>query len=244
MSMQNVVTYGSVLKRSNLGEADRLLVLYTEQLGKITAIAKGAKKPKSRLVSHLEPGNIVQFELAPGRTFYIVTAAKIIAHYRFEQLPVMQALFMWLELFERLTHADESNDELFSLLKRGLARLSQSDKSAGSFSIMEIALYSTMGYQLEVDHCIIGREVLKEQGNALTPARGGVVCITHHDKASDAFPISADAIKLLRLIQKGEWGILQKVQISDSLYTDLIKIAGVSRRHVLDRDLKSEFLEG
>ena len=46
---------GIILQRSDWGEADRLITIYTRELGKIRSIAKGVRKPRSRKAGHLEP---------------------------------------------------------------------------------------------------------------------------------------------------------------------------------------------
>src|SRR6266540_1158375 len=67
-----------VLRHSNWGEADRLLVLYTREQGKLRAIAKGARKVTSRKAGHLEPFTHVTLQLAKGRDLLIVTQAETV----------------------------------------------------------------------------------------------------------------------------------------------------------------------
>src|SRR5450756_823633 len=67
------VTDAIVLSRFDFGEADRILTLLTPELGKIKAIAKGIRRPTSRIGGALEPLAELRIQLARGRTFDVVT---------------------------------------------------------------------------------------------------------------------------------------------------------------------------
>ncbi|MFQ5886561.1 MAG: DNA repair protein RecO, partial [Anaerolineae bacterium] len=67
-----------VLRRMNLGEADRLLTLYTPEWGKIRVVAKGVRKPTSRKAGHLELFTHSRLLIAKGRSLDIVTQAETI----------------------------------------------------------------------------------------------------------------------------------------------------------------------
>ncbi|MEW5831025.1 MAG: DNA repair protein RecO, partial [Chloroflexota bacterium] len=71
-----------VLRHSDWGEADRMLVLFTRQQGKVRALAKGARKIRSRKAGHLEPFTRVTLQLAAGRDLLIVTQAETLEAYQ------------------------------------------------------------------------------------------------------------------------------------------------------------------
>ncbi len=70
-----------VLRHSDWGEADRLLWLFTLELGKVRVLAKGARKIRSRKAGHLEPFTRVRLLLAKGREILLVTQAETIEAY-------------------------------------------------------------------------------------------------------------------------------------------------------------------
>src|SRR5512147_531639 len=70
-----------VLRHSDWGEADRLLGLYSREQGKLRAVAKGARKLRSRKAGHLEPFTRVSLLMARGRDFWIVTQAETVDAY-------------------------------------------------------------------------------------------------------------------------------------------------------------------
>src|SRR5512135_3495534 len=115
-----------VLRHSDWGEADRLLTLFTREQGKLRAVAKGARKARSRKAGHLEPFTHVRLQLAKGRDLPIVTQAETVDAY----LPLRENLVLTsqasyvMELLDRFTYEDGSeNSAIFRPLTETLARL-------------------------------------------------------------------------------------------------------------------------
>ena len=69
MRVRTYQTKAVVLKSRALGEADRLLTLFTDSQGRLSAVARGARRPKSRIGGSIDVLNFVQVSLSPGRTF-------------------------------------------------------------------------------------------------------------------------------------------------------------------------------
>ncbi|MDP8904314.1 MAG: recombination protein O N-terminal domain-containing protein, partial [Chloroflexota bacterium] len=70
-------TTAMVLSRFELGEADRVLTLLTPHDGKLKAIAKGVRRPRSRIGGSVEPFAELQLVMARGRTFDVITQASV-----------------------------------------------------------------------------------------------------------------------------------------------------------------------
>ena len=115
-----------VLRHANWGEADRMVTLYTREQGKLRAIAKGARKIRSRKAGHLEPFTHITLQLAKSRDIPIVTQVETIDSY----LPLREDLLRTgyasyvMELLDRFTYEEEGGHlSLFRLLTETLARL-------------------------------------------------------------------------------------------------------------------------
>jgi DNA repair protein RecO (recombination protein O) len=115
-----------VLRHANWGEADRILMLYTREQGKLRAVAKGARKIRSRKAGHLEPFTHITLQLAKSRDIPIVTQVETIDPY----LPLRETLVLTgyasyvMELLDRFTYEEDGgNLSLFRLLTDTLARL-------------------------------------------------------------------------------------------------------------------------
>ncbi len=115
-----------VLRHSDWGEADRLVGLFTRQLGKIRAIAKGVRKMHSRKAGHLEPFTRTSLLLARGRDMFIITQAETIqAHTRLrEDLLLVGYASYVIELLDRFTYEEGENRAMYRLLVDTLGRLS------------------------------------------------------------------------------------------------------------------------
>src|SRR5512136_3333508 len=100
-----------VLRHMDWGEADRLLWLFTRETGKIRAVAKGVRKPRSRKSGHLEPFTRVNLLLAQGRDLPIITQAEMIeSHLPLrENLRRMGYAAYIVELLDRFTYEEGEN---------------------------------------------------------------------------------------------------------------------------------------
>ena len=114
-----------VLRQKEVGEADRILSLYTHEKGKLSAIAKGVRKIRSRKAGHLEPFTLVSLQLAAGRDLYIISQAE--AQEMFTPLRTNLSLMGYasyiVELVDRFTYDGEENPAIFRLLKDSFTRL-------------------------------------------------------------------------------------------------------------------------
>lgn len=114
-----------VLRHTNFGEADRFLVLFSRQYGKLKCIAKGIRKIKSRKSGHLEPFTLSTIQLARGHDAPIITQAETILSFQeiHTDLDLLAQSSVVIELLDRFTFEEEENRELFVLLVDTLKRL-------------------------------------------------------------------------------------------------------------------------
>ena len=78
MRVRTYSTEGVVIRQSDLGEADRIVTIFTQDLGKLRVVAKGVRRPKSRVGGHLELLYQVGFSAAYGRSLDVVTEAQTV----------------------------------------------------------------------------------------------------------------------------------------------------------------------
>ena len=98
-------TKAIILKRINYKDADKIITMYTKELGKISTIAKGIRKVTSRKRSHLELLNLVEVYLVESHDWYIITQAQAIKS--FSRLKDNLSTTSWgyyvAEIFEKIT---------------------------------------------------------------------------------------------------------------------------------------------
>lgn len=116
---------GIVLAKRNYSEADRILSIYSKHKGRISVIAKGVRKPRSRKRGHVEVFNLIKFNFVDGKGLGIITEAETIDSYNDirKNLGRVALGYYLMEVVGRTTHEGEGNREVFDILIEFLERL-------------------------------------------------------------------------------------------------------------------------
>ena len=114
-------TYSSeaiILARKNYSEADRIIVIYSKDYGKLSLIAKSVRKTKSRKRGSIEVFSHIRFSAARTKSLDILTEAEIISSFPLirKNLKKVAVAYYFTEVIGRLTKEGEKNERLFSLL--------------------------------------------------------------------------------------------------------------------------------
>lgn len=139
---------GIVLKRRNFSEADRLVTIYTKEQGKITAIAKGVRKPTSRKKGALEPGTLGRYFFARGKSLDILTQTEVINSFtqaKTDLTSTTQTLQL-LEIADTLTPDNEANRALFNSLLQGMHTLAGPGAKKTQLLLHITAIINSLGF--------------------------------------------------------------------------------------------------
>jgi DNA repair protein RecO (recombination protein O) len=239
-------TEAIVLKRTNLGEADNIITLYTPNLGKIKAVAKGVRKPKSRLVGHLELLSRSNMLLAQGQNLDIITQSQIIESFR----PLRDNLWRTgcaiyiAELIDQFTPEQVENYAVYRLVQSTLHWLCEARNNELVLRHFEIHLLSLMGYRPELYQCLTCRTDLRPQRNFFSARSGGTLCPDCARNEPLACPISVDALKTLRFLINNDHASASRLKIGADLSLELEQLLREYIRYVLEHEVKSvEFLD-
>ena len=180
--MSLVKTVAITLKSRKWGEADRIVTLYARQLGKIRAVARGARRLKSRMGAALEPLTLCELNLfeKSGDSLYRVSQVDLIEPFvRFrEDLTLMAAAARMANVVGAVTPDGDPDPDLFDTLEQGLRSVVTSDDQALTALLFQIRLLGLTGFRPQTDHCAAcgkSREIHEPQ---FSPASGGLVCAT------------------------------------------------------------------
>jgi DNA repair protein RecO (recombination protein O) len=214
---RTVTTEAVVLRSLRFAEADRILHLYTADRGRVGAIAKGARKTRSRFGGRLEPLSHVELVLHEGRgELQTVTGASLVrSHAAIRDEPRRSAIgLVGAEAVLRLFPEQERNERVFTAITRFLDLLDDADgrdtrPELDSLGLaFQLKLLWLSGYLPHVGSCAeCGAE---ENIVGYSPRAGGAVCNTC---ASGAMGLSAEGLaavdSLLRrpLAEAGALGI-------------------------------------
>lgn len=230
-----------VLRHSDWGEADRILSLYTRQMGKVRAIAKGVRKMRSRKSGHLEPFTQVNLQLARGRDMFIVTQAEAInayLHLRDDLVRVGYASYV-VELLDRFTFDDDENPSLFHLLAETLKRLDQESSLYLAVRYYEIRLLDLLGYRPHLFHCANCENEIKAEAQYFSALQGGVLCPKCGPGAPEARPISMQALKYLRHFQRSSYAQASRARFSPDVNREMEQIMQYYLTYLLERGLNT-----
>ena len=234
-------TQAIVLRQRKLGEADKIVTLYSAHHGKIDAVAKGVRRTKSRLAGHLEPLTLGSYLLAEGRELDIVTQAETVdafAALRTDLERLSRGLYC-AELVDRLTPERSEGGPVFRLLQEALRLLDSHTAIDLVARFFELRLLDALGYRPLLERCAVCDRVLEAVTNYWSPAAGGVVCSACSDEALASAPLSVNGLKVLRLLQRSPYEDAARLRLSGELMAEIEACLAQQVHFVLDRDVRS-----
>jgi DNA repair protein RecO (recombination protein O) len=193
----NFETEAVVLRSIRYGEADRILHLYTEQRGRVGAMAKGVRRVKSRFGGRLEPLFRVQLILHEGRgELCTVTSAETVAAHPAlrDRRESLERATQACDAVLRLLDSQEPNRPAYNLLCRELALL-DSDSGAATRAhalAFRLKLLLAAGFAPELGSCAACGD--REHLSAYSASAGGVVC---PGCEANSFPLQDEAHRFL-----------------------------------------------
>jgi DNA repair protein RecO (recombination protein O) len=167
-----------VLRAIEYGETSQIVTLYTRRHGQITVMAKGARRPKSRFGSSLQPMAYVQvvYYYKPQRglqTLKEATHVQVLHGVRADMAKITAGLRM-VELARVLSHDEEQNVLLFTLLVQSLLRLDAADERVGNvLPYFQLRLATVLGFSPDIDREAV--LALGEDGGVLALDTGAVL---------------------------------------------------------------------
>ncbi len=246
--MNNAKVYKAeavVLRQRKLGEADKILTLFSADRGKFDAVAKGVRRPGSRKAGHVELLTHTSLMLARGQNLDIITQSEALETYLplREDLRRMGSGLYVAELIDRFTVEHAESYPLFRLLVDTLGRVAVHDDLDLVLRFFEVNLLAHAGYQPELGRCVVCQSALQPVANAYSPTAGGAVCPACTPAQSGLRPLSVNAIKVLRLFQSGRFAEATRLRLSHDLAVEIEGHLRSTLRLYTERDLRSlEFL--
>jgi DNA repair protein RecO (recombination protein O) len=232
-------TEAVVLRRLDLGEADRLLTLLTPGFGKLRVVAKGVRKPRSRKAGHLELFSRVELLLARGRDLDIITQAEAIqgsAALQSDLVRLAHAAYV-VELLDAFAVAEEENRPLYRLLVDTLDRLEQGHDPGLVVRFFEVRVLDLTGFQPQLFRCQVCGSETRPEDQYFSTTDGGVLCPTCGPVHRAARPLSLGALKVLRHFQRSGFPAVCDLRMSAGVQRELEDHMERYLTYVLERRL-------
>ena len=244
MSSKGARTYRTqaiVLSHIEYGEADRILKLFTLEKGKISAIAKGVRKIRSRKAGHLEPFTHVNLFLAKGRNLDIITQAETIDAFLGLRANLERVAFASyvMELLDRFTYEEGQNIALFRLLARTLSRLEMGSHPETVVHFFEVRFLDLLGFRPQLFECVDCGSEIREEDQFFSPLVGGVLCPKCGPARSEAWPVDKELLRYLRHFQRSRWEKITDVVIPEAIEVRLGDMVTRYFTYLLERKLNS-----
>ncbi len=197
--MRNYKTKGIVLKTFKLGEADKIITLITERQGKVSAVAKGVRRTKSRFGARLEPFTNLNLIIYRGRGLSTITNADIIRIYDgvTGSLDRINYGYAMLELVEKLSVEEQGDPRVYNMLAIALDYLSRIDEGKRLvLSTFDIKLLAFSGFLPNINECVVCSD--KSAHARFSFTQGGVLCAGCSNVDPSSINLKTDSIRLMR----------------------------------------------
>ena len=234
-------TEAIVLRRSDFGEADRLLTVLTPDRGKLKLIAKGARKPISRKSGHVELFSHSHFLVAVGRELDIITQAEMVEPFLSLREDLLRTTYAYYiaELADAFTAERDENRSLFDLLKDALGWLCVAGDLALAARYYELHLLGLVGYQPQLFVCGGCKKQLEPETSYLSATDGSVFCRKCGYGRVGTMELSVNALKVLRFLQTRDWDTCRLLRLSLPSHAEVERTMNHYITYHLERRLKS-----
>ena len=231
-----------MLKTIDFGETDRILTLLTRHFGKVSVVAKGIRKPTSRLAGHAEPLTHATYQLARGRNLDVLTGAESRALYRAlrEDLHGIAAGWYVAELADRFALERSPSAPLFDLVESALRHLAAGYAPALVCRWFDLHLLDRTGFRPELGRCVQCAAPAMETTNAWIVDAGGLVCATCAPaEVNGPNALSVRGLKSLRYLLVSNFEGASLLRVDEALARELERHLRSFLQMVLDREIQA-----
>ncbi|WP_174613840.1 DNA repair protein RecO [Virgibacillus ihumii] len=190
---------GIVIKTQDYSETHKIVTIFTNKLGKISAIARGAKKPKSRMAAVTQPFILGEFFIYVSSGLSTIQQGEVIHSHRFIREDIVKTAYTAYiaELTDKLVDPKSPDIYLYNQLCQTLDWITEHDSASVPIMMYELKLFAKGGFAPIVDRCANcgGRET----PFAFSVIEGGLLCRRCRHIDQGAASISDTVAKLLRL---------------------------------------------
>ena len=233
---------GIILEKYDVGEADRIYIIYTLEAGKIKAIAKGVRKSQAKLAGHLENFTLAHISVAKSRGMGKITGA--VAEDNFSRVKnnfeFLAETFKIAGILNKLAKEEEKDERVFNLFLEFLKTMNSknaiSENSAAPSLLAQgfiFKLFNRLGYKIEVSSCVKCGSLLSQKENYFSAERGGILCGNCASISKNKVQISANTIKIIRIFFKNNISSLAKLKVEPRDINSLKTISGEFLRWIV-----------
>ena len=243
--MNQIVVTGMVLSTTPVGEYDRRVVILTKEQGKISAFARGARRPNSPLVGAVNPLSFGEFTLYEGRSSYTIHSANITNYFAELRTDIEGAYygFYFLELAGYYTKEFNDEREMLGLLYQSMrALLNPHIPNLLIRYIFELKALCINGQGPQVFQCVLCGD--KERPAVFSARKGGLVCSECAGDVKDGIVLDSSTLFCMQFIESSKLEKLYTFNVTDQVLDQLGTVMKRLMDIYVDKKFKSlEILE-
>ena len=242
-------TQAIVIRSHPLGEVHKIIRFYTVEFGKVSAVAHGSRRPKSRFGGSLELlnyGNLVFFEY-PNKDLHRVEDFELVDGFDAVKADFDRITYgcYLAELIDATELAGQMADQsVFHLLQYALETLAQIEDIPLLARAFELQFLGLVGYAPQLSRCVACAEVFHGASVNFSPRLGGLLCANCEEQDTIAKSISRGSCELMKQLQKFDFSYLGRFRASDLNHRELNFVLSNFISYHTERTLKSrEFID-
>jgi DNA repair protein RecO (recombination protein O) len=233
---------GIILRTRVFGEADRIVTLLTKEKGKIEAVARGARRPRNRLVGVTQQFSYLRGLIFTGKNLDQLSQAELIKSFaplRDDLLKMAYATW-WAELLDVFLPLAEVNTEIFLFTLAGLVVLEQTPDPMLVSRAFELRLLRYLGYDPVLDHCVRCQEGAHGSLAGFAPVEGGMLCrICATSAGEKLIPLRPSALAELRALYAADLRAVARRPVDPTLGNELGRLLFAFIQWRAEKPLKS-----
>ncbi|MBD8069185.1 DNA repair protein RecO [Bacillus sp. PS06] len=215
---------GIVIRTNNYGESNKIITLFTREWGKVGVMARGAKKPSSRLASITQLFTYGQFLVQRTSGLGTLQQGETIKTYRSIREDIFLTAYASyvVELTDKSTDDKKPNPFLFELLSQTLHYMDEGYDLDILLYIYEMKMLQVLGLSPKLDGCSVCGST--EGEFAFSIREGGFLCHRCYQHDKFVMKLSQTTIKLLRLFYYFDLNRLGKIDVKQETKDELKKV--------------------
>ncbi len=242
---QQIETAAIVLDCRDHGESDKIITFFCEKLGRITGIAKGAKRSKKRFVNKLEIFSSLRItHTLPqnGRLAFIAEADLLDGFLTLRtDFSCYTTASVMQEIILLATKDMEGDDELYPLLLWAFHNLENQHPPVSVLIFFLIRFYAIIGYCPSLASCHgCGKKLIENESYSFHPQNGSIHCTRcNREQKSTRIQLSCGTLRSLDMALKQPIERLQRLQFTEQSRQEALSFLHLYGRQLFQREIIS-----
>lgn len=241
-SMKFKKTEAIILKKTNVSDHHKIVTLFTRDYGKMSAMARGVRKIRSKMAAHIEIGTHIECVLIEGKKYQNLSSVRSKTHFGGIRSKLSKAaeLYFIAEMLDKLTDEQHPDLELFHLTQSVLLYLENCNDSTSEkviSSAFMIKLLKLSGYMPEIYTCVASGEKIQESSHYFSVEKGGLIKDEYNFDNQLSF--SVDQIKLLRFFDTQTLDMARRVSVDPKEIEGIQKTLHTYIHYLLSQPMRS-----